>query len=446
MIAKSIYSVQRKIIGLGEKPFLNKEEVRPAFHSIFNNEHCFSDHHTLFYEENRPTPLPPNAPFIKNLGQICINARSINLRADIENQLGHIITGRKKYWEPNARIEPINDYFSTNSEFSFQKGELFGLDPLVEDQRMNFLYFELYKPLFIKATYKGETMAQGKVFIHLYPSGFIYFLLSISLNTNHIYNTENIKNAFREIRPQQEGTWLWNSKFGLLQLNKLFGKIQNATIASIMMPKNIIIRDNNWRSFTKIINLDKNIEIPKNFMKGEHETLTINHLLGEGEHEFDKLISSKQGFFLLMSDAKKRRETLKLFWKLSKILEYICLMDVLYKDYTHSLKQETVKLKEYRFNFQSKLSNEDVFTKNVYDHKMVRFMQVMEGHIHTTTGFYRRIYSSFWNGIDFGKRRSSFKKALAEWENEIAQWDSPLAAVYKKIISPIRRVLHNSGR
>ena len=114
MIAKSLYIVHSKTIGLGEKPFLPKEKVNPAFQGIFCNEHCFTDLHTIFYKADRPISLP-SEPFIKGIGQICFNKHSVNIRArNTSSLIERVVTGRREYWLPNAKLEPINDYYYEN--------------------------------------------------------------------------------------------------------------------------------------------------------------------------------------------------------------------------------------------------------------------------------------------------------------------------------------------
>lgn len=437
MLAKSIYIVYSKIVRLGEKPFLDKSKVRPAFHSMFCNPHCFSDLHTLFYDEDRPIPLP-SKPFLKGLGQICFNARSINLRTHAAGyDLSRIITGRRKYWDSNDKLRPINDFYFDGDDFGFQRGDVFGIDPLQEDERMNFLYFELFKPLFIKAMIGTKIMAQGKIFIHIYPSGFLYFFVAVSLDMNHIENQDDLRVALHETRPSNNGSWVWKSKLGVVKLNEIFSKVQELACNSILQPP-FSIQESSWRSFAKIIEPDNSINFPKLLIRGDYDTLSINHLPGEGEYKFNELISSNQGFLLMMPQHKKRGDSLALFWKFSKILEYICFLDFIYRDYVGYLKKETMQLKEYRLSLLSKLQNDDFLRMTAYDRNLARFVQTMAGHIHTTTGFYRRVFSSYWNGIEFGKHKETFKRVLDEWEEEVEKWDNNFVTIWKKMIAPLR--------
>lgn len=405
---------------------------------MFCTNYCFSDSHLIFFRKSQKRPLLlPSKPFIKNLGQVCFDVRSIALRSGrIYRKIEYFLTGRKEYWETGAKIIPIkDDYYDDTEGFGYKTGDIFGYNPLLDDERMNFLYFELHKPLFIRAVSNNTTLAQGKIFVHLYPSGYVNFLVALSINVNKVDSEDDLRNVIRETRPSGMQDWRWDSRLGKLKLSELCNLVQELTCKSILQ-KPIYVREGKWQSFTRIHNLDENINAEKLFFKGKIDKLDISSKPNTEQDEV--LISSSQGELLLLQKNRHRGRALHLNWKFYSIFEYISLLEFIYKDYKNFLRSETTKLKDFRHNLSSKIDDEELFKFTVYDQHVLKYIQALDNHIHTTTGFYRRIFSSYWNGRDFGRQKESLREEIGAWENEIENWDHSIVAVYKKMIAPFR--------
>ena len=183
-IAHAAYIVQSWVGGLGHRPFHVSGSYRPDFRDIFASQSAFEDMRKSIPRDLGALPLVyqlPPKPFIKGLGNICFLARSarISYYRPLDD-VATALTNRDRYWDPEA---PRDERATLEWD---EADRYFGVDRALKDQRMNHLYFEPRRPRTFRAKHDGVLQATGKVFVHVFPSGYVVVHLAIALSTNHL--------------------------------------------------------------------------------------------------------------------------------------------------------------------------------------------------------------------------------------------------------------------
>ncbi|MBA7490299.1 hypothetical protein ES702_00836 [subsurface metagenome] len=397
MICNSAYVVQTQVISMSNRPFHAGKELRPIFRPIFNSSNCFDDMRDSKLYDWRHKDELPSKPFIRNLGQICFNV--------------------------------IREEFSE-------------YDPRLEDQRMNHLHFELRKPLFLKATFDGQTQADGKAFIHFYPSGYIVIHLAIALKQQqNLQSLNSLHQAIRETRPMRsDSRWIWSSRLGTGKLPKIVELIRENIYQSLYTNFSTSNKHNHWHSALKLITTYDAKRVANRFFKGKYDLFNLwPH--GHSDYSDEYLLSSKQGVACGLSPYRSRHSALRFFWRISDLYEFVILKSHIYDDYAEFLRSEIANLKDFRLSTLRKLTREDMSQFSVYDPQIPQYFAALDRHIRSAKPFYRRIYSSISSGTGFDEHREKVKKLVNEWEAEVKQWEHGLSVLWKKVISPLRSIL-----
>lgn len=441
MIANHVYLIQSQIISLGELPFLPKTIIRPAFHDIFINPYCFTKMRTSILDNQREyqkeiwqIPLLPSKPFLRNLGQICFNTNSIHmlyrdpfLRPAIAEQLA----GCEYYWDPDALPERPD-----------RTKKFFGYDLSLEDQRMYQLHFELRRPIYLKAVLDGQTMADGNIFVHLYPSGYLVIYIAIDLKQPNLASLDTLKKALLATRPGKPDTaWTWQSRLGHHVLKDTIESIRQNTYASIYRdPKNHTPNESSWHFALKIITNQNWETFPNRLFPADYEGFEIVSDQFDGPTN-EAVVTSHQGMISVQSPTRTRRDALRAFWNYLSLYEFALLKDQIYTDYASFLRAEIVKLREYRLSTVKKLTEEDFKTITVYKPEFARYLLALDNHIQNAPSFHRLIYAKISDGTGFSRRRLQVKQLLAEWETEVSQWEHSVVLLWKRVASPLRTLL-----
>ena len=454
MICNSAYIVQTQVISMSDRPFLAGKGLRPIFRSIFNNSNCFADMpDSILYDRCHKDELS-SRPFIRNLGQICFNTRSACFE-DVTGQymFGEFLVGAKKYGVDEGMRELLREIFAPGEELVSRK-DFFGYDPRLEDQRMNHLYFELRKPLFLKATFDGQSQADGKVFIHFYPSGYIVIHLVIALKQQqNLQSLDSLHQAIRETRPMRSNNrWIWSSRLGTGKLSKIVELIRKNIYQSLYTNFSISNKHNHWHSALKLITTYDAKRVANRFFKGKYDLFNLGPFeyrdhsdysddRNTKQSEDEYLLSSKQGIVCGLSPHRSRNFALRFFWRISALHEFVILKSHIYDDYAEFLRSEIANLKDFRLSTLRKLTREDISQFSVYDPQIPQYFAALDRHIRFVKPFYRRVYSSISSGTGFDERREKVKKLVNEWEAEVEQWEHSLSVLWKKVISPLRSIL-----
>jgi len=440
MIAHSVYIVQSQIVSLGSIPFtVDCDELNPVFSPIFTSENCFMnmqnsilnfERRYLRKDRESYTHLP-SKPFLRNLGRLYFDSRSIIFASkDTQDTVIDHLTQRTEHWPPYTKKDEEDEYY-------FQ---VFGHSRELKDQRMNHLYFELYRSLSLKAVFKDKTQATGKIFLHFYPSGYIIINLAIDIKQQNLQDFSTLEHAIRETRPHRhDGHWIWSCRLGEGKLPKIIKLVKENIYESLFKyPPSTLPKESHWHSALKLLTTTESKEFANIFFKGKYENFEFSHRFTTPEY----LLSSTQGIIFLMSPSHKkwRQRTIQLFWRVFTIYEFLMLKKYIYGDYAKFLSSEIAELKKFRLSVSKKLTEEDLFKFSVYDPKIPEYLLALDKHIQNASPFYRRVYSSISSGINFDDSREKVKKLVEKWEAEIEQWEPKLCFLWKKIISPIRSV------
>lgn len=422
----SAYIVQSQIISLSDRPFPSPKGIRSVWHPLFNSKNCFTDLGNLIYDPGiRYDQLPPK-PFIRNIGSIWFNTRSARLECPFERyELGsYLLTGNKKEWED------FLDYSKT----------IFGFDFQFEDQRMNYLSFEVCKPLLLKAKTDDETQAEGKVFIHIYPSGYLVLHLAIALNWHDGRSLKDLQQIILQTRPwREDNRWIWSSRIGSGKLSEIIKLINDNLQKSFYVNSSTPLRHGSWKSSLKLISAADSKQIASELLlpEGKYEILDMQNRKTYMRY----LLSSRQGLICIFKPESNRKSALRFFWKILFLSEFVEYKNQVYEDYAKFLRIEVNKLKDFRLSLIRKATKEDLLRFSVYNHMIPQFLFTLDNHIHSAAPFHRYIYSTISTGTGFDLRRDKVKKLIIEWEKEVEQWEPTLSLLWKKIISPIRSLL-----
>lgn len=445
---RSAYIVHTQIIGLGDRSFPSTKRLRSVWHPLFDSKDCFTDLYTLIQDVSHVNHLPwegrkelpaPSKPFIRNLGSICFNTRSVRLaygkddRSFLAEHLGEKY--HKKY-----RQTP---YEENNNDEYFADGRIFGYDTELEDQRMNYLYFEVRKPLFLRAETNDDTRAEGKVFVHIYPSGYLALQLAVSLAWEKDRSLNDLRSLVQETRPWRRGNrWMWSSRLGNMTLHEVVERIKDNLQQSLYVNGSSLPRQDSWHSTLKLASDADAKQIATDLIlaRGHYEILDIQST-ALTQSNLTYLLASRQGLTCVAPLTHKRKQALNFFWKILTIAEFVAFKHRVYDDYAKFLRQQVTQLRDFRLSIQRKLRNEDLFRFSVYDHKIPQFLSALDKHIRSATPFHRRIYSAISAGTGFDARRERVMKLVGEWETEVEQWEPSLSLLWKKVISPIRSLI-----
>lgn len=436
MSVDSVYIVQSQIIQLGKGPFeIEKRNIRNAFRPIFTSPDCFTKMRTSILSGwERPIPLPP-LPFISCLGQVCFNTRSVRLSPEARWRLVESFGG-EKYWDPQEKYERTNrEKDNTDIGFIYDEDRdiFFGYDESLEDQRMNYLYFEIRRPLFIKATLDRRVVADGNVFIHIYPSGYLVLHLAIALKQHKQWAFSELRTVLRETRPGSSNTrWIWWSRLGTGDLAEIVKIVKENTLRSIFEnPPSI--KSSDWFSALKISSEVESEKIVSLFLKGGYDCFEFSCV--------EYMLSSRQGLICCFSPFRKRKSALRLFWKILVLYEFVLLKNFIYETYADLLRSEILKLREFRLSPLRKLIKEDIRHFSVFNPLIPQYLFALDKHIRSAKPFHRRVYSSISQGMGFDARREKVKELLKEWEIEVEQWEHSALLIWKTIIAPLRSLI-----
>lgn len=498
--ANSAYIVYTQVIALGERPFVTADGLRPLWsRAFFNNETCFSDNKTLVFDRWRNAYWPdvpdehkqrfpkeyrevrsasddatlsneerydaflrlqrewmgtaitiprPASPFLHGLGSVFFDthlARLTDKYSNTRSRLARLLVGNEA-WDPRFLEPPKREAAAAKGEFAeddeSQFFQCFGYDPEVADQRMNALYFELSRPLILRAEKHSDVAVRGKIFVHIYPSGYLTLQVAISLPCESPMPLARVTEIVWETSPTRtDSEWKWATRIGSGKLPEVIALVKARLWNSLFRGAPGHFHEGPWQSALKVVT---NANLKKAAAaiigaKGECEALVLSKHAVSARY----LISSPQGLVCVFKSVRNfghesRRLHLRMFWKVMVFVEFVALKNQIYEDVARFLRAENLRLRQTRLSMTRKLLEEDLLRLSAYDHKLEKFLATLDKQITLAAPFHRRIYSSISKGSGFTARRDKLKELLDEWDKEIEKWDPPLMMIWKKVIAPLR--------
>ena len=464
----SIYVVQMQILGLDDYPFPSKEKLRSVWHSIFNSKTCFTNNLSLI-RTSPWIPLVRSVPFIRGLGSCCFTGRSANLgggheaASNIEYNMKQGVENvaedqewrydekdyDSKLFQEFLNDHPMDDFF--HRQYFFDK-ELydeyfggypsFGYDPILEDQRMNYLYFEISRPLFLKAETNDAVYAQGRVFTHIYPSGYIALCLAVTLTWKDKRGSDEIRQLIQETRPWRlSNRWVWSSRIGKGNLFEIVGLIKNNICKSVYKDTSMHLQEGSWQTIVKITASEEGKQLASQILqiRATHEILDI-----KAGFDFLQcwLVVSKQGLAFISHPEYKSKTSDHIFWgKLLVLAEFVAYKQHIYKNYENLLRNQISTLKASRLSIKQKIEKGGLLNLSVYDANIPYFLSALDGHIRFASPFHRRIYSTISSGTNFNSQRDDLLKLLEKWEEEVERWEPGFVIIWRRLLSPLRSII-----
>jgi hypothetical protein len=463
----SAYIVHSSVIALGNYPFEPVPGLRPVWARIFNSKRCFSSFPTLLWDDScwqsqriRRMILTRDGrdlwpgilqmdrlnskPFIRGLGAISFDTRRVHfeLGSERRSRLLYNLREVKDPWPP-LQLDDADD--DRPDIYYDDKRPYFGFDSGLSDQRMNYLNYELRKPLFIRATEKlNGCKPKGKVFVHIYPCGYIVVHVALSLSWPDGKVLTRINDAVVGTIPGNKQSHLkWSSRLGDGTLFEITETVLKRLQQSIYVDKSKRWHSISWTSCVKINSTDENEELAGAFfLEGDdYKYLNPHDQFIKSRCHVHTILVSKKRLACVFEPGSGRRDVLRVFWNIMDLHEFVALKGRIYRDYAQHLSQQILELSVFRRSLRRKLTKEDLLRFTVYDENIPIFLANLDRRALSLSPFYRYVYSLISAGTGFDEVREKVKTRVTEWGEEVDKWEHPLAVIWKRILSPLKSLL-----
>lgn len=445
----SLYIVHTCIIGIGNRPFPEtKGNLRPAWFPIFRSNHCFSDSGTLVRDNPKDQPLPSN-PFVRNLGSFYFGARN----SRIDDRRCHRHKAASPYHKPASNIYNLMKERAASKTIKSSAPSFFGYDPTSTDERMNSLYYELCRPLYLQTQTEDDVQAEGRIFIHVYPSGYIVLHLAISLTWTHKKSLQEVSKLIQETRPWRPDCKLtWSSRVANGHLPDIIEAIRQNLQQSLYENSDTVLEDpleaRYWKSALKIMTTGQGKQIASDLLRvgNKYEDMDIDRYSSLEELDSHRwLLCSRLGLVYVVNPDHNRKNLMRFFWRILILAEFVALKRRIYDDYSQILRSEIEHMRDYRLSTPlekiRKEGIEGLIKFSVYDDTIPKFINTLEHVVNKERmkeAFYRKIYHVIANGTGFDEHQNELLKYVQEWEAEVAKWVPEVRMMWEDIISPLR--------
>lgn len=397
MRIKSLYVTQTAVISLFDVPLETKENIRSVFDPIFNNKKCFKDA-GINISDMRKNMNHSNMPFISNMGQL-------------------------RFYE-----EPVRFFVAYPDYEEFWETKRFGYDKNLKDQRMNFLCFQIHRPFKILAQYDGKTMASGKIFLHIYPTGYIVIHLAVyrrDVENTEIKTENDILDLIHETKPWLDGKWKWKSRFGCYTLRETFEQVLANISISLLAEGKLEIGKLEWKAGVAMKADLYNEEVSKAIMSDK----MANRFIEFRSRQYDEtpngiLIAKKNIHYYFAKISRERSSVLHSFWKINHICEFVLYKSKVYSDYLKYIQKDRNEMRDLMLNKKSKFNAANIVGKNFYRSTFFQYTQTLDEYVKMLGAKYRAMYALFSEVDGFNEKRAKLNHALEEWENDITAWQS----------------------
>jgi len=430
--SNSIYLTYSCLIAFDSSP-LFEGNIRNSWNGFFTSSKAIEKNiskysaNRAFLDLNRYNELKgglnkTECPFLQGIGSLSLSLRPLTLVNKWEKYIDYLLRE--------------NSFESSNNYFGFSKEN--------EDQRFNYVCFELNSPIHIKAETIDGQIANGKIFIQVFPFGLalINYTLSHELKEKKIAPLEIEKIAYN-FRPNNRNV-NWKSRFGInsgIDLNKkLVETIKKAIFKNSKKESHFL----NWHTLI-------GLNVSKKIVEYQHviqNTLNTNSYVNieSFERNYTNLkwiIFSRNQSVIIQNrfDNTYRTSNVKQFWNIYYVVLFSHIKKVITDIYINQLKKELIDLQKIRRSLKHSLKNEDILTSGPWNSQIITHIHWLDLTVKKASSKYRFIYSqvSILNGQN--DKREKLKIIISEWNEECDKWDHPLLRIWKSILSPIRVLL-----
>jgi len=448
--------VYTQVLGVGDRPFPKLTGIRPVWQPVFSDKRCFSHLTSLTrdYPANRDqmhgedAVSLPTKPFLPGLGSFCFSGRSGRM------------AGNRDAWKRSGTS--INA--SMRGE-RFGDEPHFGYDPAVPDERMSCLYFELCRPVFLRAIGGTTTRVQGKIFLHLYPSGYIVLRVAIALAWTESKSIQDVHHDLVETRPwRRTPQWQWSSRLGSGSLPDIMAQIYDSLHKALYEDPRLQMVDAPWRSAVKVAvareaRLDPRAleDLPYDLLwigkedDKDYKCMAIDRNPSVPVEFQRSLLATRQGIVLVVPPKSElqsfnRRNVTRFFWRILTLDEHLALKRRIYDDYTRILNQEIPKMRDDRLGglIRRFTKREDLLRYSVYNSDLPAYVAALDRYVQQDLmpeAFNRKLYAEIEAGDGFTKRRKEFGNLIKDWDTEVEKWTPFLVQLWKQIIAPLKSLI-----
>lgn len=426
---KSMYLVQTKVIPLSYTPFqdgsfFSKEYRRitkPSF--LFNNSNC------IRHRDNRPYGKVPFIPF---LGRLIINTRQFY------------------YYKPSYTHNDSkrDEFFAYTKEAKAKQFfSITGFNNSLVEQRLGTVYYELEKPIFIKAII-DKIGVTGKVFLHLYPSG--HLIIHIAFSCSPINSDDQCKNIIEHTKPWKNNTtvlWSCPSQKVTGSLSQILQKIYERIAVFVYksnyraffltsekeqkwsLTNNMMIEDEAWFDTNDIL-VDNGI-IPNN-----HELFDANHGFFRFGDECDDCFSiTENGCIYLAKSERNRKKSLKAFWKIMHLIEVAHYCKTNLNQYNVFFEQETISINTRLYQRRYAWIPRSIFERTHYDKKIPAHIFQLKYFYYDLSPFYQKIWCLLIKEFKIDKIQEKIDSKSPKWIERVDMFHNK--ATSAKVLSSI---------
>jgi len=387
---------------------------------------------------------------LKDLGAVGFNSDSIKFVSDNESRskVVQTLTKRECFWEPKA-----GTLSQDKAKHFLPYNEIFGFDPNLADQRFNYLYFQLLRPIYLTANSNGRCVANGRIFLHFFPSGYLQMILAVTLHERVRVCEAALREALIELQPwRSDSRWIWSGRIGEGSLRSLIEYTQKKVFESLYVDPRTSPRTYFWSSAVK---LRSRFQVESFIPELLREGYSIMRLAYYPRCDLEmcyfkkkplsyveeRLLISRRGISCVLSPDRPKNWSIHFFWRLMDVYFFVLLKRQIYDDYAHLMRREILRLQELRLQSYAKLTKENVLRLSVYDPEIPKYMLALDSYVKSLPPFYRKIYSELSEGLGFDKKRQRLKELVKDWQEEVGQWQPTLVWLLNKILKPLKSLL-----
>ena len=425
LLPGSVYIVRTRNFGLFTAPLLLESSVRSLYSLVLGNPKCYSDFYVPVHDSDGALRKLPPLPYIHGIGELGLRIHGQRIGAErLETTGAFNRISQQKGDSTRCTLDQI--LFSDCSWHTTR--QVFGYNPLLEDERLNFLPFQLIKPLKLRATQDGVDMATASLYIHLFPLGYVELVVAISLGSPCMRDEGSLAAALAETKPWlHPSSWTWKARIGSGQLADILDKAIYNIQYSIFEDKTSVISDANWWS---VIRAAPGNEVifrtiaPHPWSQKQVEMdLRPKDVPNVADHE-QKLLLGDGATHLVLDSSRRSVTSLRAVWDIHRVLEFAHMKRRIYQDIGALLVEQTSDLRHHRLDKLTKLGHEKLMCFTVYDPSMNRLQLALDSHILSAKPFYRKVYAHISDRIGLNEERKRCLRAFEEWIEEVGKWSS----------------------
>jgi hypothetical protein len=429
---KQAYVVHTQVLGLDSRPFPKKNILNRSWHPYFCESRCFTKNRELIYGQH------PGKPFIPYLGSVWFDPiTNVNITSN------------------TVSYHYQDLLYNGNQTVDGQWDSVFGYSPEIRDQRMYHLCWSLCKPIGITAKTNNKIGATGKIFIRIYPSGYIAVIFAIDLDWSQCKESLDIVEIIQESKPWIcENQWNWNSRIHNGKLNEILIFCEKNLRKSFLIKNNpaemlFNVNNNNWYSLVRIFNNrnDKR-EIATRFDLENYKFKSFN-FLNRNQANINLILSSENLFFIFYDEKTYRKIAQADLWRFYGLLEFVIYKTQIYRDVNQSLKKEIEQLKIRRINYlKTPITWENIVDYTIYDSELIDFLTILDDytikHNNIDSFYQKNIYPLLSQSVNLESEKSFYVSVLKSYEEEAKLWEPLVTKIYKSLIAPITFIINSS--